>query len=365
MTIDNMSRYFVRLSIVVWLFVPNSVLANDTFVYDNGHAAYPINTDKIRMVSEKISVNMEGTGTNRIAHVTCEFFFKNTTSQEVKAKIGFPSYYEIGDNEQQKPPLWDFVSFIDGKKVKVAIRKQAKKKGLKGIYWYTWDVAFPPSQRVTLKNTYKAPLSFSYSNQWFTYILKTGANWKGPIGQSEIEIIYKSNEDLRRRVVKASPSNFRIDDNKIIWKFINFTPTEDINLYERNVSSDYYFADPIFWDKIIKIFNAKKYEGNSRYYSKSDLSIGSNKHLLDLASALKENYVGNVSSEQQFLNEISRQYLRILRNEIFARHGRGFVSKDLNGFFAHRMKWYKDDSNYSDSELNAYEKKNIAKFHEN
>lgn len=168
-------RWIVLMSI--WFFFASIATANDTFVYDNGHTAYPLNTDKIRMVSENISVIMKGQEFGRAAKVTCEFVFENTTNSEVKAKIGFPAqdqyYHDIGEGEKRYPPLRDFVSYVDGKAVQVNVRVQEQPYPV--TYWYTWDVVFPPSKKIVLKNIYEVNLSLSYCNQWFTYILTTGA----------------------------------------------------------------------------------------------------------------------------------------------------------------------------------------------
>src|SRR5581483_3081661 len=50
---------------------------------------------------------------------------------------------------------------------------------------------------------------------------------------------------------------------------------------------------------------------------------------------------------------------RKLRNEIFARHGRTFKDKWLQGYFS-SFSWYKANPNYSDNLLNPVEKKNVA-----
>jgi hypothetical protein len=349
------------------IILPNILFANDTFVYDNGHAVYPINTDKIRMVSEKISVIMVGKQTNRNAQVTCEFKFENKTNVEIKAKLGFPAedryYYDRSEGEREVSPLRDFVSYVNGVEVKVDLRKQIDKGEWKGMYWYTWDVTFPPSGKLSLKNTYKARLSLNYYTQWFEYILKTGANWRGPIERSEIEVIYNNGEDLRRRVIKASPKNFKIKHNKIIWEFTNFIPTQNISVYEKNLSEDYDFLDGRIWDEFASILNSKKYEGSSRYYDENDLNIRHDKRLMEMMANIKAVYVGNVTSENQFVNEVNRYYLKILRNEIFARRGRSFKSRHLSIFFTtSRFKWYKPDPNYSDSFLNDYEKKNVHRI---
>ena len=50
---------------------------------------------------------------------------------------------------------------------------------------------------------------------------------------------------------------------------------------------------------------------------------------------------------------------RKLRNEIFARHGRTFKDKWLQGYF-NSFSWYKADPNFKDTSLSPVEKKNVA-----
>jgi len=58
------------------------------------------------------------------------------------------------------------------------------------------------------------------------------------------------------------------------------------------------------------------------------------------------------------IGDFSRRDLRILRNMIYARHGRPFVSLILQEYFG-RMAWYKVDPQYSDKRLTDIDKKNI------
>jgi hypothetical protein len=51
--------------------------------------------------------------------------------------------------------------------------------------------------------------------------------------------------------------------------------------------------------------------------------------------------------------------LRVLRNEIYARRGKVFKSKDLKEYFA-AQSWYKPDPNFQDEMLSEVEKKNLA-----
>lgn len=51
--------------------------------------------------------------------------------------------------------------------------------------------------------------------------------------------------------------------------------------------------------------------------------------------------------------------LKVARNEIYARHGRPFVHKDLQCYFKTKS-WYTINPNYSDSMLTAIDNKNVA-----
>ncbi len=54
----------------------------------------------------------------------------------------------------------------------------------------------------------------------------------------------------------------------------------------------------------------------------------------------------------------SKAELRVMRNEIFARHGRVFQSPDLDAYFATKP-WYTKNQNYSDDLLTGVDKENV------
>ena len=55
--------------------------------------------------------------------------------------------------------------------------------------------------------------------------------------------------------------------------------------------------------------------------------------------------------------------LRVLRNEVYARHGRIFKDPELQKFFTAQA-WYKPNPDFKDDQLNAIEAKNLAKIRE-
>ncbi len=54
----------------------------------------------------------------------------------------------------------------------------------------------------------------------------------------------------------------------------------------------------------------------------------------------------------------SKEDLRLLRNEIYARHGKTFQSVDLQKYFSSKC-WYKADPGYSDAMLTPVDRENI------
>lgn len=58
------------------------------------------------------------------------------------------------------------------------------------------------------------------------------------------------------------------------------------------------------------------------------------------------------------LSDLSRRDLRLLRNTIFARHGRTFDSQALATYFEEKP-WYKQDPNYSDKLLTEIDQRNL------
>lgn len=65
-----------------------------------------------------------------------------------------------------------------------------------------------------------------------------------------------------------------------------------------------------------------------------------------------------VISESE-LTDLTPWQLKVARNEIYARHGREFVHKDLQCYFA-KKSWYSVNSNFNESSLSTTENKNVA-----
>jgi hypothetical protein len=63
----------------------------------------------------------------------------------------------------------------------------------------------------------------------FTYILRSGADWDGPIGQETVNIV--AEKGLRMEVVTpAALKPEQKTDGSLTWKITNAKPAEDIRL---------------------------------------------------------------------------------------------------------------------------------------
>lgn len=77
-----------------------------------------------------------------------------------------------------------------------------------------------------------------------------------------------------------------------------------------------------------------------------------------LEKANWEDVVTNTLLNTPYLMNIPREQLRLMRNEILARHGYTFQSKDLRDYFSKKW-WYKPGTNNAAIKLNVIEQTNV------
>ncbi|MBR4921303.1 MAG: YARHG domain-containing protein [Prevotella sp.] len=77
-----------------------------------------------------------------------------------------------------------------------------------------------------------------------------------------------------------------------------------------------------------------------------------------LEKANWEDVVTNTLLNTPYLMNIPREQLRLMRNEILARHGYTFRSKDLRDYFSKKW-WYKPSTNNAAIKLNVIEQTNV------
>lgn len=256
----NLKKGFGRLLIVTYLLLNSPLLhlsrADDTLIGGSGYTVFPITTDKIRMVSEYVTIKLDSYEMEkykvlaRRAFVNCEFLFENTSNNKIEAEMGFPGRIYPGVRTSE-PDLNNFISYIDDIKKEVRVKKEVvhqeidkdsvdSRTGKERViedcrYWYTWNVVFHPSKKIIIKNSYWVTLSSDQQTWWFEYILTTGSNWKGNIQKAVIEVIYPTAKDLKDRLMQIEPTGYKVSRNRIYWEFKNFKPNQNIKIIEKDL----------------------------------------------------------------------------------------------------------------------------------
>jgi hypothetical protein len=80
--------------------------------------------------------------------------------------------------------------------------------------------------------------------------------------------------------------------------------------------------------------------------------------ILAREAKIRENLSTEVLTEET-LSGLFTEDLRILRNEIFARHGRVFKDAELQKYFVSQA-WYQPNPEFKDDQLNETEFKNLS-----
>ncbi len=332
------------IMMVVPSLAVNNAFADGVAVMEvPGNTVIPIQQDEVRMVKEVVRVNEED-------EVTATFTFENRTPKDISFRMGFP-FTEGTDPiavPYGVPGSGKFEVRINGKQVeyhKKPVSINAKLKiGAEYVSMYAWQISFKPHEKKTVECIYTASWNCDVgpypSCRHFTYITKTGALWNGTIGQADFYVTlsndYIKNARAGKLDFKIEPADYKIAGNTVEWHFRDWKPTEDISIWVSR-SKSYPLQDFELLRSIMEILDFKTtYEGNVRLYTLKDL----------------QDYRAQVD------DSLNKLYVKVLRNEIFARHGKPFKDGTLQAIF-NNYAWYKPNPNYSDKMLNEYEKKNV------
>jgi len=335
-----MFRQIVFSLLIIGLF-PFQIFASNIYPgMKPGQTIYPVNSEDIRLMKEVVVVNT--------TEAKAIYLLKNTREKAISVEIGFPFQryqepsirYESGGIVQGDIDE-SFKIKVDGEEIDKIVKSESKIYDFK----YSWFVNFKANETKEIECTYSISWSFDAEeypvNSSFIYYTSTGSYWKDSIQQVDISI--KLDKSISHYLKKGDiqlvlkPEGYKVIDNETVeWHFVNWKPNEDIYIdVVKAVSKNAEVTAPSSMRQVVDYFHSKKiYEGSTRFYTNNDLEkFGSN-------------------------SDVARFYIKVLRNEIFARHGRYFKSQDLNSLFAITT-WYKQNPNYSDDMLNDIERKNI------
>ncbi len=231
--------------IAVTLF-PMSASADDGTLGGTGITVFPIFDTDVEMEEEIIDIVVR----DDCSYVTCQFFFHNT-GESTNLLVGFPTQSpgECESQEELNEEMEDvyyaeshvtqlnwFRTFIDGKKVHVTLKKGLEPEGnnADALYfpqWYTWRMHFKADERVKVVNKYWLQNSYGGENsELISYILRSGATWKGPIGKITVRIQLQD-YDLFSTYFDGIQPTYIKEDGTIVWDAENIEPEQDIEVW--------------------------------------------------------------------------------------------------------------------------------------
>ncbi len=176
-------------------------LANDGGIAQGGNPRLLHGHPTVSMESEVIRIKV---GKKKIT-VDCAFVFNNS-SPACTARMGFPDIgagandpdEENGPDPMKTPPRTTFLSFksdIDGRSIPTKLIRANEP----GHFWHAKNVTFPAHKKTIVHDVYTQYLGGGLvdaqggggSVSHVSYILHTGASWRGNIKRSEVLVTFE------------------------------------------------------------------------------------------------------------------------------------------------------------------------------
>ena len=312
------SRWLLGLMFLVLTATPSR--SDDGIFGGEGDTVYPTTQTNIRMVSEMVKLKRH----DRDISAQCEFAFMNSGPTE-EITMGFPAHpaedYDVENDKMVEYTtnlqIKNFKVWIDGHDVPYVLSTVDQDKKVLGIAIgtaFTWKARFPTGKLVVVKHTYNFYAGGDSGGDTgelvvIDYILKTGALWAGKMDWAVFDM--DLGELVNRYNLMIEPPGFDYGNGKLHWKFKNFKPTQDIRVVVNPIQRD----------------------------------------------------LRDIETEHCYINGLSEQELLLARNEVYARHGKIFKSKDLTEYFK-KKGWYVPNPNFTEDQLTPEEKALIEKISE-
>jgi hypothetical protein len=323
-----LKNIFISVSII--LLLSSNSYCDDAFIMHSGGTIKMIekNSTEIQMTKEVVTVYLKKN--YYILDATFEFF---NHGEEKEILVGFPDFIGGWFEDPNKYKILDFQTWFNGKSVSFEKTKypqtstqdeQNKYEGIKITGWFTRKLLFPKNTVSKTRVRYKASYSrYGFRTKALVYLYGTGSTWKGNI-------------KVARFIVKANPNIW------VCWsRFGNdhrIPEVRRLNEYEHEyVLKEIEPSANETWDMVVG-YELQPWEEDDTPCT----------------------YTNEIVPDA-LLHTLSLKQLRLFRNTFFALHGKIFESEDLKSYFKQTW-WYKENKNYSPSELAKIEKSNVDRI---
>ncbi len=169
------------------------------------------------------------------AQVEAIFQMHNTGDQDEDMQVRFPLVdpYGTGDGFSHLPKVEDFAVSVDGEPGEWINMETVNpvSPDLSPVQWAAFDVSFPAGETVEIIVDYSTYSTGYLPLAGFSYILDTGAGWKGPIGEGDIILrlpYIADKENVLTAQFSPAPEP-TMKDNDARWHFENLEPRREDN----------------------------------------------------------------------------------------------------------------------------------------
>ena len=301
-----MQELDVKIIISILVINISILFADDAILKSSGGNVFLDSSNSIEMAKEYVYIKMYRDN----CKVYCKYWFVNHANSQT-ILVGFP---DAGDFPDSGEPLNNFRIKVNGKSMDYNQKKEVDTEFEYFNMWYTWQTYFPANDTTIIENWYTSGLDRGYIDVGYKYLIGTGQSWKNKIGNGTI--IFDLSEVASTNFVTFTTNNIDInitrEFNKIIYSFNSYKPSL------RNDKVSVWVMS--YWDFLNEGFIKQYFKNNTSY---------------------------------------TKETLRLMRNEIYARHGYIFKANDLNNYFK-MQPWYKVNDKFTFSDLNEFEKKVIV-----
>lgn len=240
------------------------VLADDTSAGRDIDGVYPVSCSDVEMAAENVTIELfrpEGDTAalpGLYSRVRCEFTFHSLSSAAREVLMAFPAEPAPSPDETAEGTdgllVRDFAAYLEGPDGEIQLPVSLEPASATGAAatgaaptgaaasvgavsdqaaawasWYTFKVAFAPGETRTVVNTYWVKNTLSSNGEaWVKYVLETGRNWAGPIGEATVTL--KLGDVLPAYIDNLYPGDWRFtpDGGSLVWHRTAFEPAYNL-----------------------------------------------------------------------------------------------------------------------------------------
>jgi hypothetical protein len=192
-------------------------------------------TTQVRMESEQVKLTVVslpiGDAAGR-AKVEADFQMQNEGSADETMEVRFPLSILSGRGSGwgEYPEIADLLVWVNGAHVATTRVETPAPSGDHPLAWAAFKVAFPAGKPVPIRVTYTAEGVGEKPNVHFTYVLQTGAGWKGTIGKADLTVTLPYSANKMNVIVPGSTPGMEMSGSDLTWHREDFEPTEEDDL---------------------------------------------------------------------------------------------------------------------------------------